>query len=267
MSLKLSIITVNLNNKEGLRKTIESVIDQSFCNYEYIIIDGASDDGSVEIIQQYADKIDYWVSEPDTGIYNAMNKGILKAQGEYCLFLNSGDGLLQKNTLSELFACTFAEDIVYGNNVILSESPIRIDRGLGKSIVGLYDLATGRINHQACLIKRNLFTTFGLYSENYRIVSDWKFFIDSIIFGNASVRYIDKNISFFDVEGISSLNKNRAHEETMEILNSTFPPRILSDIKELDRYKRSKVVQCYDKLIQNELLLKIYNFLFHGKTK
>lgn len=79
--MKLSIITINRNNAAGLRRTIESVVSQTYTDFEYIIIDGASTDGSVEVIKEYSDKITYWVSEPDTGIYNAMNKGILKAQG------------------------------------------------------------------------------------------------------------------------------------------------------------------------------------------
>ena len=84
--LKLSIITINLNNAKGLQETIESVVYQTFTDFEYIVIDGGSNDGSVDIIKQYSDKITYWVSEPDTGIYNAMNKGILQSRAEYCLF-------------------------------------------------------------------------------------------------------------------------------------------------------------------------------------
>ena len=265
--MKLSIITINLNNKNGLRKTIESVISQTYKSFEYLVIDGASTDDSIDEIKESADKINYWISEPDTGIYNAMNKGILNAKGEYCLFLNSGDGLLHADVLTELFQDNFNEDIVYGNVIKQSEHTTELSKGIGKSDITLYDLSIDRINHQACLIKRELFTKFGLYSEKYRIASDWKFFIDSIIVGNASVKYIDKNISFFDVEGVSSINKGKAHEETMEILRLTFPPRVLSDIKELDRYKRSKVVQWYDKLIKNRLLLNLYNFLCHGRTK
>jgi glycosyltransferase involved in cell wall biosynthesis len=89
--MKLSVITINYNNAIGLRKTIESVVNQTFRDYEYIIIDGGSTDGSVDVIKEYADKIDYWVSEPDKGIYNAMNKGVAAAHGEYTNFLNSGD--------------------------------------------------------------------------------------------------------------------------------------------------------------------------------
>ena len=89
----LSIITVNLNNCDGLQKTIDSVVGQTFTDYEWIVIDGGSMDGSRELIEQYADCLAYWCSEPDNGIYNAMNKGISRATGEWLLFLNSGDSL------------------------------------------------------------------------------------------------------------------------------------------------------------------------------
>ena len=92
--MKLSVITINLNDAEGLQKTLRSVWErQSFTDFEHIVIDGASTDGSVEVIKKYADKLAYWVSEPDKGIYSAMNKGIVRARGEYLLFINSGDWL------------------------------------------------------------------------------------------------------------------------------------------------------------------------------
>ena len=266
-AMKLSVITINLNNKGGLEKTIESVVSQTYKSFEYIIIDGNSSDGSVDVIKQNADRIDHWISELDTGIYNAMNKGIRQAKGEYCLFLNSGDGLLHSSILSDLFQLNFVEDIVYGNVIKVSQSGRCQNVGIGKSEIGLYDLIVNRINHQASLIKRELFIKFGLYSENYRIVSDWKFFLDTIIVGNVSVKYIDMNLSFFDEEGVSSTNRAKAHEETMEILRSTISSRILSDMRELDRYKRSTVVQMYDKLLNNKVILKLYNLIFHGRTK
>jgi glycosyltransferase involved in cell wall biosynthesis len=263
----ISIITVVYNGASTLEQTILSVINQTYKNIEYIIIDGGSTDSTVDIIKKYEKYLAYWVSEPDKGIYQAMNKGIYHSQGEYCLFLNSGDGLLHSAVLVELFGWDFDEDIVYGNVVKISESEKYVNRGIARSEFGLYNLVVGRINHQAALIKRNLFDVFGVYSEKYRIASDWKFFLDAVIMGNVSVKYIDWNISFFDVSGISSNNRKKAHDELMEILESTIPPRILSDIKELDRYKRSSVVKLYDKLINNKNLLKIYNILFHGKSK
>ena len=111
----ISIITINLNNKDGLKRTIESVINQTkFDIIEYIIIDGGSTDGSVDLIKQYQDKISYWVSEKDTGIYNAMNKGIDASTGEYSLYLNSGD-YLYTNDVIEKIMDKLDKDIVYGN--------------------------------------------------------------------------------------------------------------------------------------------------------
>lgn len=114
---KLSIITVNLNNREGLRKTIESVICQSFSDYEYIIIDGGSTDGSKELIELYQNKVTYWISETDKGIYNAMNKGIKTGKGDYCLFLNSGDWLVNSTVIEKEFSDSKQADIIYGNTI------------------------------------------------------------------------------------------------------------------------------------------------------
>ncbi len=259
-------MTINYNDQVGLEKTIRSVVSQHYADYEYIVIDGASTDGSPDIIRKYEDRISYWVSEPDNGIYQAMNKGIRKATGEYCLFLNAGDLLIQENILSDLFSASFDEDIVYGNVIKISSDQSRQNKGIAKSEISLYDLIVGRINHQAAFIKRNLFDQYGLYSEEYKIASDWKFFIDTIIVGNATVKYIDTDIAFFDVNGMSTTRPEEAHKETMQILQSTFPPRVLADIRELHRYKTSGFVQLYDQLIKNKSLSKLYNLIFHGKS-
>lgn len=115
-----SIITVNKNNARGLEKTIKSVIDQTFNKYEFIIIDGNSDDNSVEIIKKYEDKISYWISENDSGKYNAMNKGIKVAEGDYCLFLNSGDYLYNNGILEEIYNCKYQEEIISGDVIKFS---------------------------------------------------------------------------------------------------------------------------------------------------
>jgi glycosyltransferase involved in cell wall biosynthesis len=116
--LKLSIITVNLNNAAGLRKTIESVRAQTFKDFEHIIIDGDSTDESVAVIKKFEDGFSYWVSEPDGGIYQGMNKGTRVAKGEYCLYLNSGDYLYNSKVLEKVFKEKFSEDLVYGNSII-----------------------------------------------------------------------------------------------------------------------------------------------------
>ena len=175
--MKLSIITVNLNDCNGLKKTIESVICQTFTDYEYIVIDGASTDGSVDVIKQYANKITYWVSEPDTGIYNAMNKGILQAKGEYCLFLNSGDWLVENNILEKVFSITFDEDIVYGYDKHVGSSKVKCYPEKWNFRVFLDDT----LPHVASFIKRNLFYEVAFYNEENKAISDWEFFVLAIV--------------------------------------------------------------------------------------
>ena len=150
---KLSIITINYNNTRGLEKTLSSVWnDQTYSNFEHIVIDGGSTDGSVDVIKKYADKLTYWVSEPDKGIYNAMNKGILKAKGEYLLFLNSGDYLCNE-ALSEIFSENFSEDIVYGNFTLLCKNGEKKIKTFSEQVD--YNLLyLESIGHQSTLIKR-----------------------------------------------------------------------------------------------------------------
>ena len=116
---QISIITINYNNASGLEKTIRSVVEQTYNEYEYIIIDGASSDKSKEVIQEYQRYIDFWCSEKDSGIYNAMNKGIQKASGEYLLFLNSGDVLNNSAVLADIHGFLSGEDFVYGDLVFV----------------------------------------------------------------------------------------------------------------------------------------------------
>jgi glycosyltransferase involved in cell wall biosynthesis len=235
MNKQLSIITINFNSAEGLQKTIESVISQVFSDFEYIIIDGGSTDSSVNVIKQYENRITYWISEPDKGVYNAMNKGILQAKGEYCLFLNSGDTLYSKTILNEIFNMNYAEDIITGN--FLKQYPKKeiVDKGHayhrakeGKNL-SLFDFFVSNIPHQATFIKRKLFDRYGLYDENYKIVSDWLFFLKTIVFESVEVKYIDTTIARFDMEGISNANMALHMLERRKILEELLPPAILAD--------------------------------------
>jgi glycosyltransferase involved in cell wall biosynthesis len=122
MSPKISIITINYNNREGLERTFDSVFSQNYTNFEYIVIDGASNDGSKELIDQFSDKITFWVSEPDKGIYNAMNKGIDQVNGEYVFFLNSGDVFLDSNSLEKVSEELHTDDIISFNIQVVGEN-------------------------------------------------------------------------------------------------------------------------------------------------
>lgn len=268
---KLSIITINRNNAEGLRKTIESVVSQTYTDFEYIVIDGASTDESVDIIKEYTDKINYWVSEPDKGIYNAMNKGILKANGEYLLFLNSGDWLVDE-ILNKIFSLGYSEDIIYGNCILdFNDGSIEIDKRCTKNKLTFWDFYNNTLHHQASFIKRHLFNSLGLYSENYKIVSDLDFFIKAIIYNNTSYKYIDVEVSHYDPYGVSLNHQN----ERNELLNKLLPKLVLDDYitlnklnnenelirLELNRYKHrfkslDNFISYIKKLRKGKLLLK-----------
>ena len=226
--MKLSIITVNLNNKDGLQKTIDSVISQTFKGFEWIVIDGGSTDGSKELIEKYADHISYWVSEPDKGIYNAMNKGIRVAKGEYIEFLNSGDLYFNEKTLETVNRHLSHSDIIYGSAIIRRDGKdIRIH--MQRDICSFYDLVKKPINHQSSFIKKELFEKYGLYDERLRIVSDWKFFLEVVGIKKCSTKYLDKTIIVFDSNGISFTNIELREMERRLVLEQFLPKYIVDD--------------------------------------
>lgn len=222
--MKLSIITVNFNDAKGLERTIESVISQSYHNFEFIVIDGGSSDGSLDIIKKYERHIDYWVSEHDGGIYQGMNKGLRQAKGDYINFMNSGDSFYSSDVLEKIFSLGIETDIITGTH-IGSPHP-----NIGKNGVTMYDLCTGAIDHQASFIKREVALRHP-YDEKYKIVSDWKFFIEALIIDNCSFFYTDTIVVNVDMSGISNSNKVLNNQEREAVLNELLPERILADYK------------------------------------
>lgn len=209
---KLSVITINFNNKDGLERTIRSVIAQTFTDYEYIVIDGGSTDGSVDVIKKYVSRITYSVSEKDTGIYNAQNKGIKVAKGEYCLFLNSGDFLVDEKVLSKVFSKNYPEDILYGN-MMIDWGNKKVTLGKMPDTISLYQMYTDTLWHPVSFIKKQLFDNYGNYDERYKIVADYEFFFRSIIVNKATVRHIASTISQFSIDGLSSKPENKLLEQ------------------------------------------------------
>jgi glycosyltransferase involved in cell wall biosynthesis len=204
--LKISIITINYNNATGLEKTIQSVTTQNYGSIEYFVIDGDSADDSKEVIKRYTDKISYWVSEPDRGIYHAMNKGIQVATGDYLLFINSGDTLMNAEVISNAAALGLDTDLVYGNLLFVKGDKKTLWKP--SPILTAESFFTSSIPHPATFIKRDLFATVGLYNEANLIVSDWEFFLLATCRYNCSYRYIDLLITAFCEEGISSNPEN-----------------------------------------------------------
>ena len=230
--MKLSIITINYNNAAGLRKTIESVASQTYADFEYIIVDGAAPqppqggaESDTEVLQSFIKDINAtangftnctwksangeiaggFYSEPDSGIYNAMNKGIRMAKGEYIHFLNSGDWLVDEyvvekmlGELNELIDKGIQPDVFVGNKIMIRPDG-KIRRGYNyKRPVTAFTFYRGTIEHTSAYIRRTLFDTVGLYDETLRIVSDWKWYFEAVLHHNAKVSFTDLYVTYFD---------------------------------------------------------------------
>jgi len=210
-STKITIITVNRNDAPGLEKTILSVASQNYKNIEYIVVDGASTDSSLEVIQKYSETISVWVSEPDSGIYNAMNKGIALAKGDYVLFINSGDQLLHDSVIDRVVRRIEESDfpdILHGDVLVLSLNgdPSRIKRIKSPDKFFLY---FDSFHHQAMFYKRTVFLKYGTYNEDLRVYSDHEYTLRILYRQGLSIVYIPEMISlFWHGEGASSSRSN-----------------------------------------------------------
>lgn len=305
--MKLSIITINYNNAEGLRKTLASVAAQTYADIEHIIVDGGSTDGSVEIIRGYADNQAIrlqgyeatrqekkgeaddsspyrheiqWISEPDKGIYNAMNKGIEIALGrrvvnedhtsspnsliaqspnslsDYIQILNSGDILAADDVterMMERLDQMNAEreeltGILYGNMIKVNAA----GKVVGKSGYTEYSLRqfySSTLNHDCAYIRQDLFEEYGLYDENLKIVSDWKWYLQAIGLGRAKPEYVDIDVTIFDDGGISETNIALCNAERRDVLEEVLPPAVLWDYDthafEMEQMKRLRRWKLY----------------------
>jgi glycosyltransferase involved in cell wall biosynthesis len=205
--IRLTVITINLNNKVGLGHTIKSVINQSYSPFEYIIIDGGSSDGSIDILKKYQNRITYYVSEKDTGIYNAMNKGITKARGEYCLFLNSGDTFYNNLVLQNFISSNPSAGIVYGNLLFVYPNGAK-RKGIMPSQLSFRHMMQDTLWHPVSFMRRTLLNKTNGFDEQYTIVSDYDFFLKAIFILKVSTKKINETIAVFSQDGISAFPSN-----------------------------------------------------------
>ena len=238
--MRLSIITINYNNAEGLRKTLASVASQTYKSIEHIIIDGDSTDGSVDVIREYEQTLTahrspltvIWSSEPDTGIYNAMNKGIRKATGSYVQILNSGDIIAADDVVERMMLAIDKADypeLLYGNMIKKDYTNGKIIGKSGKVEYSLRQYYSATLNHDCCYFRRDLFDTYGLYDETLKIVSDWKWFLQVIGLGGVKPVYADIDVTVFDTSGISETNKELLNQEKRQVFEEILPSAILAD--------------------------------------
>ena len=302
--MKLSIVTINYNNAEGLRKTLASVASQTYADIEHIIVDGGSTDGSVAIIEAYASDVARkasgcvpqggegscaavegqdstpangaqplaaqdatspkatqphkvtWISEKDKGIYNAMNKGIRMATGEYIEILNSGDILFDANVTQRMIERLDQINSKREENVgILYGNMIKVNAAgkvVGKSGYTEYSLRQfyrSTLNHDCAYIRKDLFEQYGLYDEDLKIVSDWKWYLQAIGLGHVKPIYVDIDVTIFDDGGISETQLDKRAAERRQVLEELLPPAVLWDYDthafEMEQMKRLRRWKLY----------------------
>lgn len=261
MKQKISIITVNYNNLSGLCKTMESVLCQTYDDVEYIVIDGGSTDGSRELIETHKKRLAFWCSESDGGIYNAMNKGIAKASGEYCLFLNAGDYLKDRHVLSDVFVKKHDADLLIGRQLHVDEKG-----RTSKSPKLHYDdfnmgfFLSSTLPHQSTFIRRRLLIDFGGYDEEYKVSADWVFWVKAVIHCGCSIELIPQSVSYMEAGGVSS-NMDKCHADMSKYLEMLLIQKKLKwdDIFELALKARIQDFCSRSVLMRfiNRMLLKI----------
>jgi len=210
--MKISIITVCLNEQDTIEDTFLSIFNQTYENFELIVIDGSSTDDTIEIINKYKDKISHFVSEPDNGIYNAMNKGIKAANGDFLIFLNANDVFYDEYVLEKIAKASIESPeakILFGDSDYIS-----IDKRDSKikkidNIKNEFSLAFENICHQSVFYHKSLFEKFGNYCEKLKIYADWDFNINCLVKNKVSALYLDIVISKFQLGGICSSPKNK----------------------------------------------------------
>ena len=248
--MKLSIITINRNNAEGLEKTIRSVASQTFKEFEYIVIDGASTDSSVEVIKKYEQQFTHlrWISETDKGIYNAMNKGIRMASGDYIQILNSGDILANYEVVEKMLkslSTNTCSEIMYGNMIKIFPSGKKVtDKGFGGRIPTMNDFIKGTLNHDPAYIKRSLFEKYGYYREDLPITADWRWYVEAIPLGGVIPTYVDIDVTIFDMTGVSETQIEKRETERKNELKKILPAGVYSDYENygfaIEQYLRLK---------------------------
>ncbi len=225
---KISIITVSYNAISTIERTILSIINQTYSNLEYIIIDGGSTDGTADIIRKYANKITFWISEPDKGIYDAMNKGVSKSTGMYCNFMNAGDCFYDNNVIKKVFSKNRTEDVLHG---ITITDKGKVTKPIQPENLSLFFFFRTSLGHQATFIKADLLRKYP-YDTKYSIVADAKFFVETLIMNNCSYNTLSENICIYDTSGISS-NEANTKKELELIFHDLFPPLMVRDYKKM----------------------------------
>lgn len=198
----VTIITAVYDGHATLEETIKSVIGQFYTNFEYLVIDGGSTDGTIELLAKYDDAIDYWVSEPDNGVYDAFNKGIDLARGEWLIFLGSDDTFVDHTVISKVFSKDYQSKMLYGN-VVWGNSARIYDGKFSKTKL-YYD----NICQQSIFYHKDLFKMLGKFDLKYRLLADWVLNLRAFADKRINPTYIDTIISVYSIDGMSMTDED-----------------------------------------------------------
>ena len=248
--MKLSIITINYNNAEGLRRTLASVASQTYRDIEHIIVDAASTDGSVDVISEYVNKVEsgasrvksvIWSSEPDRGIYDGMNKGIRKATGDYVWILNAGDCAASADVVQRIIdaldVCN--APILLGNIVRVCPenkrqySPLPVDRKSASlplpMDISMLTFYRGTVPQDAAFVRRDLFEKYGYFDDSLKICADWKLYLNMIALDGVVPMYVNIDVVLFDMTGVSNANNELRLTERRAYLEQVLPASVIKD--------------------------------------
>lgn len=243
--MRLSIITINYNNHEGLQKTIDSILAQTWRDFEWIVIDGGSTDGSKDLIEKYQSHFAYWCSESDKGVYNAINKGIARAQGEYISCMNSGDTFYAPDTLQKVFSEEREADILYGDWLqVFEDHELLVDF---PAPVELYSFYLRNICHQAMFVRTSFLKKKG-FDESFRIKADYSRWIEAVLEGLV-FEHIPVVVCRYDMSGLSSNNPDISIREREQLESKTIPRPVLLSMERLHFYEQDKTVQRVKRLL------------------
>lgn len=263
--MTLSIITINYNDAEGLRKTLASVAAQTYHDIEHVIIDGGSTDGSVDVIKDYVSLVEsrkskinsvLWVSEKDKGVYDGMNKGVKKATGDYVWILNSGDCAAAPDMVERMMRIldNGGSDILLGNKIHVypgnkkTNDPLPVPRKKDEKPrpieLSMLTFYRGTIPQDAAFVRRELFEKYGYFDDQLKIVSDWKLYLNMIALGNVKPIYVNIDVVLFDMTGVSNSNMERRNAEKRAYLEEVLPASVLKDYDAytfpIEEYQRLK---------------------------
>ncbi|MCQ2974919.1 MAG: glycosyltransferase [Bacteroidales bacterium] len=216
---QLTIITICRNIVSTIERTCLSIVNQTFQDFEWIVVDGASTDGTVDILKKYSSRIDILISEPDNGIYNAMNKGIKLATGEYILFMNGGDEILNFNTLENVFKKANNADVIYGDEYVKNDKEYYLFRN--QRLLTPKSLYKKTFSHQATFVRTSIQKKY-LFDESLKIAADYDFFVKIYFKKKYIFERIDMAISVFYLDGICSTNYELFNEENNKIHSKYF---------------------------------------------